>query len=100
MRERVDAADLALARLTAAVIAEDTGLSDEEAMLLASGMQGMVQVAARRWLRDDRPPSAARRPPTSSAGSRGAASAGSRSPIPRTANRRPPPTAGRPSVTR
>jgi AcrR family transcriptional regulator len=51
VRERVDAADLALARLSAAVIAEDTGLSDEQALLLASGMQGMVQVAARRWLR-------------------------------------------------
>jgi AcrR family transcriptional regulator len=51
VRERVDAADLALARLSAAVIAEDTGLSDEQALLLASGMQGMVHVAARRWLR-------------------------------------------------
>ncbi len=51
VRERVDAADLALARLSAAVIAEDTGLSDDEALLLSSGMQGMVQVAARRWLR-------------------------------------------------
>jgi AcrR family transcriptional regulator len=52
VRERVDAADSALARQTAAVIAEDTGLNDEEAMLLASGMQGLVQVAARRWLHD------------------------------------------------
>lgn len=51
VRERVDAADLALARMSAAVIAEDTGLDDHEALLLASGMQGMVQVAARRWLR-------------------------------------------------
>ncbi len=51
VRQRVDAADLALARQTAEVIAEDTGLSDEEALLLASGMQGLVQVAARRWLR-------------------------------------------------
>jgi AcrR family transcriptional regulator len=51
VQQRVDAADLALARLSAAVIAEDTGLSDDEALLLASGMQGMVQVAARRWLR-------------------------------------------------
>lgn len=51
VRERVDSADLALARLSAAVIAEDTGLSDDEALLLSSGMQGMVQVAARRWLR-------------------------------------------------
>jgi AcrR family transcriptional regulator len=51
VRERVDAADLALARMTAAVIAEDTGLAEDEALLLASGMQGMVHVAARRWLR-------------------------------------------------
>lgn len=50
VRERVDAADSALARQTASVIAEDTGLNDEQAMLLASGMQGLVQVAARRWL--------------------------------------------------
>lgn len=52
VRQRVDATDLELARLSAAVIAEDTGLNDQEALLLASGMQGMVQVAARRWLRD------------------------------------------------
>ena len=51
VRQRVDDADLELARLSAAVIAEDTGLHDEQALLLASGMQGMVQVAARRWLR-------------------------------------------------
>ena len=51
VRQRVDAADLALARLSARVIAEDTGLSEDDALLIASGMQGMVQVAARRWLR-------------------------------------------------
>jgi AcrR family transcriptional regulator len=51
VRQRVDAADLALATQTAAVIAEDTGLNPEQALLLASGMQGLVQVAARRWLR-------------------------------------------------
>jgi AcrR family transcriptional regulator len=55
VRQRVDAADLALAGLSAAVIAEDTGLSEDEALLLASGMQGMVQVAARRWLREGAP---------------------------------------------
>lgn len=52
VRQRVDAADLALARLAAAVIAEDTGLSDDDALLIASGMQGMVEIAARRWLRN------------------------------------------------
>ncbi len=51
VRERVDAADLELARMAAAVIADDTGLSDEEALLLASGMLGLVQVSARRWMR-------------------------------------------------
>jgi AcrR family transcriptional regulator len=55
VRERVDAVDLAVARRIADVIAEDTGLSNEQAMLLASGLQGMTQVAARRWLRDGSP---------------------------------------------
>jgi len=55
VRQRVDAADQAVARVIARVIAEDTGLSDDQAMLLASGLQGMTQVAARRWLRDDSP---------------------------------------------
>ena len=53
VRQRVDAADLTLARMSAAVIAEDTGLDESEALLIASGMQGLVHVAARRWLRDD-----------------------------------------------
>jgi AcrR family transcriptional regulator len=51
VRARVDASDLAMARLSARVIAEDTGLSEEQALLLASGLQGLVHVAARRWLR-------------------------------------------------
>jgi AcrR family transcriptional regulator len=34
------------------VIAEDTGLSADDAFLLASGLTGMAQTAARRWLRD------------------------------------------------
>lgn len=51
VRQRVDDADQALARLSASVIAEDTGLAEGEALLLAYGMQGMVHVAARRWLR-------------------------------------------------
>jgi AcrR family transcriptional regulator len=50
VRDRVDAANLVLAQQTASVIAEDTGLNEEQALLLASGMQGLVQVAARRWL--------------------------------------------------
>ncbi len=55
VRQRVDALDTAVARLIADVIAEDTGLSDAQALILASGMQGMTQVAARRWLRDGSP---------------------------------------------
>lgn len=51
VRERVDAADLALAREAAAVISADTGLSEEQALLIASGLQGLVEVAARRWVR-------------------------------------------------
>ena len=50
VRERVDRANLEMARKIAAVIAEDTGLSDAQALLLGSGMQGMAQVAARQWL--------------------------------------------------
>lgn len=55
VRQRVDAADITLASRIADVIAEDTGLSDEQALVLASGLQGMTQVAARRWLRDPAP---------------------------------------------
>lgn len=51
VRERVEAADQAIATRIALVIAADTGLRADEAMLLGSGMQGMAQVAARRWLR-------------------------------------------------
>jgi len=35
------------------VIAEDTGLSSSQAELLAAGLLGMAQIAARRWLRED-----------------------------------------------
>jgi hypothetical protein len=53
VRERVDRANLAIARKIAGVIAEDTGLSDAQALLLGSGLQGMAQVAARQWLAQD-----------------------------------------------
>lgn len=58
VHERMESAEQSLAALSAAVIAEDTGLSEAEALLLASGMQGLVQTAARRWIRmgDERPP--------------------------------------------
>ena len=45
-------ADDACALLISRVIAEDTGLTDEEAILLAAGLGGLAQTAARRWLRD------------------------------------------------
>jgi AcrR family transcriptional regulator len=51
VRERMDAADQAMAAMSAPVIAEDTGLSADQALLLASGMQGLVQVSAQRWIR-------------------------------------------------
>ena len=34
------------------MIAEDTGLTAAEAMLLAAGLTGMAQTAARHWLRE------------------------------------------------
>ena len=53
VRGRVEAADLAIAERIARVIAEDTGLRPDQALILGSGMQGMAQVAARRWLVND-----------------------------------------------
>jgi AcrR family transcriptional regulator len=51
VRERVDRADDACAHLVSRVIAADTGLTEAEAMLLASGLTGLAQTAARHWLR-------------------------------------------------
>ena len=52
VRERAEAAEAELPRLSADVIAGDTGLSHDEALLIATGTLGTVQVAALRWLRD------------------------------------------------
>lgn len=52
VRARVEGADSNCASLLSRVIAEDTGLSDSQAHLLASGLLGMAQIAARRWMRD------------------------------------------------
>lgn len=38
--------------LVSQVIAEDTGLNAEEAMILAMGLTGLAETAARRWLRE------------------------------------------------
>ena len=53
VRERVDRTNAACARLVSRVIAEDTGLTSDEATMLAAGLTGMAQTAARHWLRED-----------------------------------------------
>ncbi len=53
VRERVDAATHACAVAVSDVIAEDTRLDHEAAMLLAAGLTGAAQVAARWWLTQD-----------------------------------------------
>ncbi|MHB9859240.1 TetR/AcrR family transcriptional regulator [Streptomyces sp. YIM S03343] len=53
VRERVDKVSLECAEAICDVIAEDTGLSRAESMLLASGLGGLAQVVARSWLHSD-----------------------------------------------
>ncbi|MGA4839756.1 TetR/AcrR family transcriptional regulator [Streptomyces sp. G45] len=53
VRERVDKVTLECAEAICEVIAEDTGLSKAESMLLASGLGGLAQVVARYWLHSD-----------------------------------------------
>ncbi len=55
VRERVDRAHEAIAAKIADVISADTGLRLEQAMLLGSGLQGLAQVAATRWLYSPEP---------------------------------------------
>lgn len=50
VRERVDQATHQCAELVSEVIAEDTGLGQEQAKLLAVGLTGMAQITARYWL--------------------------------------------------
>ena len=52
VRERVERADDRCADLVSRVIAEDTGLDEDQAQLLATGLIGLAQTSARRWLRD------------------------------------------------
>ncbi|MBV2353129.1 TetR/AcrR family transcriptional regulator [Streptomyces sp. J2-1] len=54
VRERVDKVTNDCAEAICEVIAEDTGLSGAESMLLASGLGGLAQVVARAWLHSDR----------------------------------------------
>jgi hypothetical protein len=44
---------MACAEAISEVIAEDTGVDDERALLLGSALAGMAQVAARHWLAQD-----------------------------------------------
>jgi AcrR family transcriptional regulator len=53
VRERVERANTACADAISAVIREDAGLPDDQAMLLAVGLTGMAQVAARYWLAEN-----------------------------------------------
>src|SRR5204863_2598949 len=50
VRERVDKVANECAEAISEVIAEDTGLARNEAMLLAVGLGGVSQVVARYWL--------------------------------------------------
>lgn len=52
VRARLDAVELTCAEAISEVIAEDTGVDDERA-LLGSALAGMAQVAARHWLAQD-----------------------------------------------
>jgi AcrR family transcriptional regulator len=53
VRERVERCMRTCAEAVSKVIAEDAGLPENESMLLAIGMTGMAQVAARYWLAND-----------------------------------------------
>jgi AcrR family transcriptional regulator len=50
VRNRLDAMGLVCAEAVAEVIAEDTGLTEEDASLLGMALTGMAQVSARHWL--------------------------------------------------
>ena len=53
VRLRIDQATDRCAALISRVIAQDTGLTDGEATLLAAGMTGLLQTAARYWSRGE-----------------------------------------------
>jgi AcrR family transcriptional regulator len=52
VRERVDRVTVECAKLIAHVIADDTGLPEEQSQLLAVSLVGMGQVSARFWLEE------------------------------------------------
>ncbi|GGL30799.1 TetR/AcrR family transcriptional regulator [Phycicoccus endophyticus] len=53
VRGRLDAVEMACAEAISEVIALDTGVDEERALLLGSALAGMAQVAARHWLAQD-----------------------------------------------
>ena len=53
VRNRVEKVDLAVSERIAAVIAEDTGLSADQAFILGAGLMGMAVTGSRLWLRGD-----------------------------------------------
>ena len=53
VRERVDGVTVACAEAISETIRDDAGLPPDQARLLAVGLVGMAQVAARYWLADD-----------------------------------------------
>ena len=54
VQDAVERGERACAEAIAAVIAEDAGLDDDQATLIAVGMVGLCQIAARYWLRTER----------------------------------------------
>ena len=55
VRERLESVERQCADITAAVIAEDTGLPEAEARLLGAGLAGIAQVTARTWAANGEP---------------------------------------------
>ena len=51
VRDRIERVNAQCAQMVSQVIAEDTGLSPDESCLLAYGLIGLAQTAARQWLR-------------------------------------------------
>ena len=68
VRARVDRVTVECAKLIAHVIADDTGLPEEQSQLLAVSLVGMGQVSARFWLARARHRSTRPRPPSLVAG--------------------------------
>ena len=55
VRQRLDRSGRECAEMISQVIREDTGMSEDEAHFLGTGLVGMAQVTARYWLNSNRP---------------------------------------------